>query len=220
MEIKKELLKTNFTRGRNGKKPEIIVIHIAEGTKLGGVVPKNCDHLGTIQEFSAPWTQKSAHYLIDEIGEILQLVEETDTAYHAGLKVRPTAKIILARPNENPNSYSIGIENVGYEGITEIQYKKTAELVANICERWLIPIDRDHIIGHREIRADKRCPGKIDIDRIVKEANDILFPPPKDDNIEIEKLKEENKSLRQLISQLLDFIANYINKLSNKLKGK
>src|SRR3990167_1020914 len=108
MNIVKQLLKINFTKGRGNYKPEVIVIHIVEGTFLGKM-----EKLKAMQEFNAP-TYKSAHYLIKEDGWIYQLVEETDTAYHAGLKLNPTAEIIKSRPSVNPNVYSIGIESAGF----------------------------------------------------------------------------------------------------------
>ena len=60
------------------------------------------------------------------------------------------------------NSHTIGIHLSGdFEQAepTNQQIEKCAMLVADICERYSIPIDYDHIVGHGEIMATS-CPGK------------------------------------------------------------
>jgi N-acetylmuramoyl-L-alanine amidase len=57
-------------------------------------------------------------------------------------------------------------------------YQSSAALVRDICARWSIPIDRDHIIGHREIYGHKTCPGPVvDLDRLVKMARGAADAP-------------------------------------------
>ena len=92
-------------------------------------------------------------------GRILQYVKEENTAWHAGIVEKPTWKLII--PNTNPNLYTIGIEFEGKtpEPFTAWQYEAGAKLIAEIAKRWQIPLDRDHIIRHHEIRASKSCPG-------------------------------------------------------------
>ena len=47
-------------------------------------------------------------------------------------------------------------------------YATSSDLLADICKRWNIPVDRSHIIGHREIYSLKTCPGaKVDLDKLV-----------------------------------------------------
>ena len=55
----------------------------------------------------------------------------------------------------------------------EDTYKRSAELIADICRRYGIPCDRSHIIKHSEVFATA-CPGGIDIDKLVRMANDFL----------------------------------------------
>jgi N-acetyl-anhydromuramyl-L-alanine amidase AmpD len=88
-----------------------------------------------------------------------QYVSEEDTAYHAGIPVCSTWKLL--RPHVNPNFYTVGIEHEGraQDQWTDAQYATSAELVGEIARRWSIPIDADHIVMHREIRANKTCPG-------------------------------------------------------------
>lgn len=59
------------------------------------------------------------------------------------------------------NSHTIGIHLSGdFEQAkpTSDQIEKCAELVADICDRYGIPIDRDHVVGHGELMATS-CPG-------------------------------------------------------------
>ena len=44
-----------------------------------------------------------------------------------------------------------------------------ALLLARICGRWEIPLDREHVVGHRELFAAKRCPGNLDPERLIAE---------------------------------------------------
>ncbi|MBI5535831.1 MAG: N-acetylmuramoyl-L-alanine amidase [Deltaproteobacteria bacterium] len=85
---------------------------------------------------------KSAHYLVDADGSrVAQFVSESDTAWHAG--------------NWCYNKHSIGIEHVGVasnkSGFAAAEYDKSVELVKSIRERWTVPLDRSHIIGHYQI---------------------------------------------------------------------
>lgn len=151
---------TNYAMRPKGSKPEIIVIHVMAGTLAG-----------TDAWFQNPKAKVSAHYGVSATA-IHQYVKEEDRAYHAGVVTNPSAKIVLARPGENPNSYSIGIE---HEGSAETPwspelYAQSARLVADVAKRWNIPLDRDHVIGHHEIYAVKPCPGQCDLARLVKEA--------------------------------------------------
>jgi N-acetylmuramoyl-L-alanine amidase len=102
-------------------------------------------------------------------------VDEEDTARHAGRVRDPTASLVTG---ENPNLYTVGIEfedrgdPMGIER-TEVQYSAGAELMAEIASRWGIPLDREHVIGHREVFSAKSCPGNLDIERLIEEARGL-----------------------------------------------
>src|SRR5438094_7566 len=54
----------------------------------------------------------------------------------------------------------------------------STHLVMEICNRWSIAIDRDHVIGHREIYARKTCPGTwIDLDDFVARVRRLALDP-------------------------------------------
>ena len=159
---------SNFRRGRPfGLEPEAIVIHIMDGSFGAGE-----------SVFRNPKTQKSAHYGISRGGEIHQYVEEHNTAFHAGIVVNPTWPLL--KPRINPNFYTIGIEHEGRPDDVwpELQLSASAALIAEIAERWKIPLDEDHVIRHHQIRASKTCPGNwLQIGELLERA--LAVPPPK-----------------------------------------
>ena len=188
----------NYAKGRQGERPEIVVIHIGEGNS--GQILGKANFKEKLGAFT--YEQKSSHYLVNYDGSVWQFVKEENTAWHAGLKVNPTAKLVLAKKEKNPNLYSIGIEHEGYghTDITEEQYKVSAQLIREICLRWNITIDREHIIGHREIRADKTCPGKIDVDKLIRLA--IYEEPKKDDPKVVQNLELQLTLLQKVVALL------------------
>lgn len=138
----------NFAVGRGTFKPEVIVIHIMEGTIVG-----------TDAWFQNPASAVSAHYGVGRSGEVHQYVRNQDTAWHAGRVLSPTFS--LYKPGVDPNKYTFGIEHEGISTSVWTQEQKTASaaLIKQICTEWSIPIDRDHIIGHYQVFAGKpNCP--------------------------------------------------------------
>jgi hypothetical protein len=141
----------NYRQGRPvGFRPELIVIHVIVGSLLSAD-----------RWFNNPAASASAHYGVGCDGQVHQYVTETDTAFHAGVVVNPDCELVLARPHVNPNYYSIGIEHEGQPGEpwTDEQTAASAALIAEIAQRWSIPIDDRHVIQHHQIRASKKCPG-------------------------------------------------------------
>lgn len=156
----------HFKPGRNGYKPEAIVIHIMEGTLTG-----------TDSWFANPASRVSAHYGVGKLGAVHQYVNEEDTAYHAGRVHAPSWKGIKPSGKNayiNPNFYTVGIEHEGNENSewTEAMYSASASLVAAIAKKWSIPLDRDHVIGHHEIYSIKTCPGhRVDLGKLIALAS-------------------------------------------------
>ncbi len=149
-----EVPSPHHSSGRKKYRPEAIVIHIMEGSLAG-----------TDSWFRDPRSKVSAHYGVGKNGEVHRYVAETNTAWHAGRVNAPSWPLIRKAANGlfvNPNLYTIGIEHEGREDTdwSEAMYQTSAALIRDICTRWNIPIDREHIIGHHEIYALKTCPGK------------------------------------------------------------
>ena len=74
------------------------------------------------------------------------------------------------------NSHTIGVHVCGNFEIgepTSEQIESTAMLLANLCTDYGLTIDRDHIVGHRELMGTA-CPGRnlfSQLDTIVGKAN-------------------------------------------------
>ncbi|MGP3966402.1 N-acetylmuramoyl-L-alanine amidase [Streptomyces sp. 6N223] len=133
---------------------EFVIIHVAQGT-----------YLDTIGYFQNPDSDVSAHYVVaSDDGRIAQCVRHADIGWHAG--------------NWDYNTRSIGIEHEGWidqpEWFTDVMYRQSALLTANICAMYGIPKTRDHIIGHVEVpRATHTDPGPLwDWDRYMELVNE------------------------------------------------
>lgn len=157
-------LATNYQSGRRSAWPlDLIVVHVTEGSADS-----------VIDWFSNPAADVSAHYMVRKDGVVVQFVEESDTAWHAGRIHGCTASLVLERMPSNPNGYSIGIEHEGdgQHEMTPEQHAASVELIREITKRHGIPINRTHIVGHREIYDLKTCPGAIDVDALVRAAQE------------------------------------------------
>lgn len=160
----------NFTKGRGTQRPHTIIIHIAEGT-----------FEGTTRWLRDPSAGVSAHYLIGRNGQTRSFVDEKNTAWHAGRADKKPLWRLAPGDNINCNTITIGIENEGYSTSvwTKAQKEANVKLIAEICKRWSINPDRDHIIGHYEISKTRRpnCPAvnKKILDEIVEMARAKLY---------------------------------------------
>jgi len=120
------------TRPSDGLAIRFIVIHDTEY----GYDP-------TIALFQNPLAYVSSHYVIrSSDGQVTQMVPTQDVAWHAG--------------NWWVNSHAVGIENEGFatEGnawYTEQMYRSLARLTRYLADRYAIPLDREHIIGHDQV---------------------------------------------------------------------
>lgn len=75
-------------------------------------------------------------------GHIAQHLEPKDVGWHAG--------------NWWVNSHSIGLEHEGFAAqgapwFSEAMYRTSARLVRHLCQKYRIPMDRAHIIGHDQV---------------------------------------------------------------------
>lgn len=122
---------------------------------------------------SGNWT--SAHYEITD-NEIIGAVGENYVAYHAGGTGGSDVPKI-----SDPNGRSIGLEHVNSSGdpnweVSEATLRNSARLIADICKRYSLPIDRSTIKLHREITSTA-CPGGLDIDKLVQYAREAAGQP-------------------------------------------
>jgi N-acetyl-anhydromuramyl-L-alanine amidase AmpD len=121
----------NYTKAsRTPTSIRYVVVHVTEGAFWPSVRWLKSEH-----------SHASSHYIVGRRGRIVQLVHDSDIAWHAG--------------NWSVNELSIGIEHEGlvYDplGFTDAQYRASARLAAYLARRSLMPIDRRHFIGHDEV---------------------------------------------------------------------
>jgi N-acetyl-anhydromuramyl-L-alanine amidase AmpD len=120
---------SNYTPARRSAGIDRIVVHVTEG-----------GFWGSVQWLRNRHSYGSSHFVVSRDGEIVQLVNLADVAWHAG--------------NNYMNWHSIGIEHEGYTargGFTEAEYRSSARLLAYLAARLGIPLDRQHVIGHDEV---------------------------------------------------------------------
>ena len=97
----------------------------------------------TIRLFQNPLAYVSAHYVVrSSDGQVTQMVPTEDVAWQAG--------------NWWINTHSVGIENEGfalqgYQWYTPRLYRSLARLTKYLADRYDVPVDREHIIGHDQV---------------------------------------------------------------------
>ncbi len=116
-----------------------VVIHVVQGS-----------YPSALKVFKDPGHGAATHYVVGKDGRVAQMIRELDVAFHAG--------------NRGVNERSIGIEHEGFvdrpKDFTPAMYASSARLTADICTRYDIPVDREHIIGHVEVPGtDHTDPG-------------------------------------------------------------
>jgi N-acetylmuramoyl-L-alanine amidase len=104
-----------------------------------------------------PKSKVSAHYLIDEAGQIIQMVEEKNRAWHAG--------VAYWAGEHDINSCSIGIEianpghELGYCEFGDAQMNALENLAADIVRRHAIAPQR--LLGHSDVAPERKAdPGE------------------------------------------------------------
>lgn len=136
-----KLLSKHFTPGREGRSINKIVIH----HNAGCLSIQGCYDVWQTRE-------ASAHYQVDVNGRIGQLVNDWDTAWHAG--------------DWEANLTSIGIEHANASSptspVSEATLENGAHLVAALCHAYKLgrPVWGRNIFGHRDF-SDTACPGHL-----------------------------------------------------------
>ncbi len=145
----------------------MLVLHYT-GMKTGdAALERLCD----------PKAEVSAHYLIDEAGDVFALVDESERAWHAG--------VAMWRGQSNINSRSIGIELVnpgheyGYRGFPEAQMAALIPLCQGILSRHSIPAR--NVVGHSDVAPERKAdPGELFDWAGLAAAGVGLWPAPLD----------------------------------------
>ena len=149
---------------RKGRKSDVdtIVIHYFSVVSIDKANPFNLplikDWLTNGVPDNGNLIKVSTHYLIGRDGEVIQFVNDNDTAWHAG-----TSNLKGRAINNSCNDFSIGIELAGGQWIsfTEKQYEALIGLTKDIITRHP-KITKETIVGHEEIASGRKTdPGKL-----------------------------------------------------------
>lgn len=160
---------------RGGVVPSLIVLHYTDMHTAEEAVERLCD----------PEYQVSAHYVVDEDGRVLQLVEEQARAWHAGVS--------YWRGVSSLNAHSIGIELVnpghrcGYRSFPVPQIESLIELCTVVGGRY----DQEgiggigmEVLAHSDISPSrKKDPGELFPWKAVAAQGVGVWPVP--DEIDI-----------------------------------
>ncbi|QPC92231.1 N-acetylmuramoyl-L-alanine amidase [Mesorhizobium sp. INR15] len=137
----------NFGPRRDTLKPDMIVLHYTGMGTGAGAEAWLCD----------PASEVSSHYLVHEDGQIVQMVRESDRAWHAGKSSWFGATDI--------NSRSVGIEivnpghSLGYPAFPKRQIDAVIALCAGIAKRHSIAAER--VLAHSDVAPGRKIdPGE------------------------------------------------------------
>lgn len=136
----------NFDERPKDAKISLIILHYTEMNPA----QKALDRL------TNPTSKVSAHYLIEQDGQIYQLVEDKHRAWHAGISAW--------QDQENINDISIGIELDHPGHISSAPYPKVLmisllKLIKFLCVKH--KINKKQIWGHSDIAPDRKIdPGE------------------------------------------------------------
>ena len=116
-------------------------------------------HRGVVRR---PASGVSSHYLVGLDGRVAQFVDEADTARHAGRVVDPTVDLAGRRTRTTARSGSSSRTAATRAGSTgrRRSMRAGADLLRDDRAPLGIPLDRAHVLAHREINADKTLPGQ------------------------------------------------------------
>lgn len=132
----------NYRRRRGGI--TAIVLHYTGSLSLDG----------TVGWFRKKESGVSAHYVVGRDGSIVQMVHESDVAWHAGRSAMFPNEV---PPREtNVNEFSIGIELVATadSGFVDRQLASLYDLLARLVAEYKIPPER--VVGHCHIAPGRK----------------------------------------------------------------
>lgn len=132
----------NFNTRPEGALIDTIILHYTGMVSLEAALERMCDAKHEV----------SAHYCIDENGDVYQLVEDEQRAWHAG------KSFWQGRDNLNNNSIGIEIVNTGhefgYKPFPAAQMQAVLKLIAQLIKTH--NINKKQVLGHSDIAPERK----------------------------------------------------------------
>ncbi|GAB4232146.1 MAG: N-acetylmuramoyl-L-alanine amidase [Methyloligellaceae bacterium] len=155
----------NYEPRRNEARPDMLLLHYTGMESAAGA----------LKWLTTKVSKVSCHYLVDETGQVTQMVPEAMRAWHAGVS--------CWAGEEDVNSCSIGIEvhnpghEFGYPDFPEAQMRAVEALSADIVTRNRIA--RARVLAHSDVApARKMDPGeKFDWRRLAEAGAGLWVEP-------------------------------------------
>lgn len=185
IKILKKFRSKNFDNRSKNIKIKYIILHFTETKNLEDAVKILCDQQRKV----------SSHYVIDESGEIYQLINDSKRAWHAGSS--------FWKKDSNLNDISIGIEIVN-RGESEkhcyphIQIKKLIYLLKYLIKKYCISLE--NILGHSDIAPTRKIDPGIFFPWKVLNSNSIGMPTSFKKKVDFKYLNK--KKLIELLKNL------------------
>lgn len=129
----------NFGPRRDGAAPSLIVLHYTAMASADAALERLCD----------PAAEVSAHYLVDEDGTVLNLVDEAARAWHAG------AGEWCGAGDVNSRSVGIELQNDGASPFPHAQMAALETLLGEVMARWSIP--PEGVIAHSDMAPGRKA---------------------------------------------------------------
>ncbi len=163
--VRKDFRSPNFDARPPNRAIDLVIVHYT-GMRTGD---------GALARLTNPSSNVSAHYVIEECGEVFELISPTDRAWHAGVS--------WWAGQDGLNSNSIGIELVnpghewGYRPFPDAQMAALRDVLGEITTRLLIPAY--NVWGHSDVAPlRKEDPGELFDWRWLAEQGFGLWPDP------------------------------------------
>jgi N-acetylmuramoyl-L-alanine amidase len=191
-----------FDKCENQRKIDFLVFHHIEADNLEKAIEELKIH------------KVSSHYIIDEEGNIFQLVEDNNIAFHAGISFWNSV--------DGLNKSSIGIEllnsNVLEKKFSENQMNSLIKLAKNLVNKYQIL--QQNIVSHSDIAYDKETnflnrkqdPSHLFDWKIMAQNNIGIFAESvvRDKKI-LYKFGDENENIHQIKLKLKKFGYRVVN---------
>lgn len=125
-------------RDRRGQRVSLVVLHYTAMASCAAAIERLCD----------PVHEVSAHWVISRTGDLVQLVDESRRAWHAG------AGSWQGQGDVNSRSIGIELDNDGASPFPNPQMQALEQLLAGIMTRHAVP--PQNVIGHQDMAPHRK----------------------------------------------------------------